>query len=80
MPGASYAVVSQVPGLNADDPALVIRGTRTAGTEAQFDFLLNASAFGQPKNRGWMPHIRAQVFAKKGHVARQARGKNSTNG
>ncbi|MCU1234739.1 MAG: hypothetical protein JWP63_2706 [Candidatus Solibacter sp.] len=47
MPGESYAVVSYVPGLNADDRALVISGTTTAGTEAGLDFLLNASAFGR---------------------------------
>ena len=34
----------------------------------------------QPKNRSWKPHIKAQVFAKKGHVVRQVRGNNSPNG
>jgi eukaryotic-like serine/threonine-protein kinase len=33
-----------------------------------------------PKNRSWMPHIEAQVFAKKGHVVRQVRGNYSPNG
>jgi hypothetical protein len=46
-PGESYAIVAYVPGLNADDRALVISGTTTAGTEAGLDFVLNPGAFGE---------------------------------
>jgi hypothetical protein len=42
----SYAVISYVPGLAADDRALLIGGTTSAGTEAALNFVLNARAFG----------------------------------
>jgi uncharacterized protein (TIGR03435 family) len=40
----------------------------------------NMCGTGNPKNRSWISHIKAQVFAKKGHVVRQVRGNNSPNG
>jgi hypothetical protein len=42
----SYAVVSFVPGLTADDRALLISGTTSAGTDAGLRFVLNEAAFG----------------------------------
>src|SRR5207248_957467 len=46
IPGESYCVVSYVPGLNAEDRALIVSGTTTAGSEAGLDYVLNPSAFG----------------------------------
>lgn len=51
IPGESWAVVSYVPGLTADDRAMIISGTTTAGTEAALDFVLNPAAFGRALNQ-----------------------------
>ena len=40
-------MISYVPGLNADDRAVLINGTTTAGSEAGLDFVLDPSAFGR---------------------------------
>jgi hypothetical protein len=50
VPGEAYAVVSYLPGLNADDHVVIVSGTTSAGTEAALDYMLNPVLFGRTLN------------------------------